>query len=104
MTSKNTDDIPKECLYCIAKRLYINTNADLISKEQVSARFNRLADDGVSSKLKLPNKKTGIKIRFSKDGKERSVLDFSKKQSQEDLVKDKGPNQSSDQTANKSTP
>ena len=56
-------ELPKECIYCLAKRLYIGTNAKLKSKESISSRFDRLYVKSDSSK-----RAKSLTVSLSKDG------------------------------------
>lgn len=62
------DELPKECIYCLAKRLYIATNAKLKSKESISSRFSRL-----DSQTEKSQKAKFLTVSFSKENPKRRV-------------------------------
>jgi len=62
------DELPKECIYCLAKRLYIATNAKLKSKESISSRFSRL-----DSQTEKNLKSKFLTVSFSKENPKRRV-------------------------------
>ena len=62
------NELPKECIYCLAKRLYIGTNAKLKSKESISSRFSRM--DFLTDKSK---RSKSLTVSFSKEGPKRRI-------------------------------
>lgn len=40
--AQTVSDLDKECIYCIAKRIWLNTNAKLVSSSKISSRMQRL--------------------------------------------------------------